>query len=105
MPKLRSGTDSRRASSWDPHRALLVGLPGVGGPVDELFYHRHRETLLSPLWSKSGRPLEAFWVFEPSVPAELRGLDWMGLDPNEWDDLARRRAAWLAREGAELCPG
>ncbi|MCC7107322.1 MAG: hypothetical protein IT307_19475, partial [Chloroflexi bacterium] len=81
---------------------------GGASADDRAFYEAHRDVLLSEPWSRPNVPLEAFWRYEPGIPAELRGdvetadgaaLGMAPLDAEDDERLALARARWLNRRG------
>jgi hypothetical protein len=83
---------------------MMISLPGGSGSSadDRAFYEFHREALLAEPWSRPGDPAEGFWLFEPGIPAHLRGSYDFLLDSDR-EALEAAREAWIRRKWESKC--
>ncbi len=89
MPR-RLRQSKQRVASWQLLSRLNVGPVSM---TDRPAWLLHREAVLD-FAPQAGRRPEAWWAFEPRIPAELRFEEVTTLD--EFEALERARLAWLA---------
>ncbi len=89
MPR-RLRQSKARTASWQLLSRLTVGPVSM---IDRAAWVQYREAVLD-FAPQPGRRPEAWWAFEPRIPAELRFEEVATLD--QFERLERARLAWLA---------
>jgi hypothetical protein len=89
MPR-RLRQSKQRVASWQLLSRLTVGPVSM---IDRAAWVQYRDAALD-FAPQAGRRPEAWWAFEPRIPAELRFEEVTTLD--QFERLERARLAWLA---------
>ncbi|CAN5586245.1 hypothetical protein BH23CHL10_BH23CHL10_13610 [soil metagenome] len=89
MPR-RHRQSKQRAASWQLLSRLTVGPVGM---TDRAAWTQYRDAVLE-FAPQPGRRPEAWWAFEPRIPAALRFEEVTTL--GQFEALERARLAWLA---------